>query len=386
MSDSSDLPDSSHPDDHFPPNEPFDPKEHFESLEPEHPAPLESEGHEIEDKPPFPTYVPSQASAASGNPAQRSHARGIGAALLVGALMVGAAIGIAVVSGLRFTPPPATAPASTSSTNLAEEAKTPTGLATTSTTNAADDTKAPTAHVDAGKTENEGFARRLDEIEKQIASMPKPEPAADIKSLHTKVEGLARRVETAPASDPKAIEEKVEKAMSGHADLLTKLNAVTARTEKIEKDLEAKNSEVAALDAKVKTLSEVKPNPESAPPATATPAAAATPSAAIPNAETDAEFTQAVNSFKKSQFAQANDRFAKLQESMPNDARVWYYSAMANGFATSQWRGETEQRVRKGMELEKAGKPDATKINAAFADLPASSKGWLDAYRGQVSR
>ena len=107
----------------------------------------------------------------------------------------------------------------------------------------------------------------------------------------------------------------------------------------------------------------------------------------IPAANTDVEFDKAVDAFKKSQFGPAKDLFTKLTEGNPTDARVWYYAALSNGFATNAWTGgDTEKFVQKAITLEKAGTPDASKIDATFAELPADTKAWLDYYRKQIVR
>lgn len=94
---------------------------------------------------------------------------------------------------------------------------------------------------------------------------------------------------------------------------------------------------------------------------------------------------QAVDLFKDKKYPQARDAFRKLQAVYPTDARVWYYSALANGFTTGDWLNETQRLVNVGIEREKAGTPDSTKIDAMFAGLtPATGRGWLADYRKRV--
>ena len=116
----------------------------------------------------------------------------------------------------------------------------------------------------------------------------------------------------------------------------------------------------------------------------ATPGTSPRDASALGNAAADADYAKAVDLFKRGQYGPARDAFGKLQQATPNDARVWYYGAVINGVLTSNWEGETAQLVARGVEQEKAGRPDATKINAAFADLNPGIKGWLDAYRARA--
>ena len=378
MSDSSDFPDPFDPNEHVPPKEPFDPAEHFASLgdqpfEPlseEHvdaPKPVEHALPVEETAPVAPSYTP-YTPVTPGKPYQPSAARGIGTALLAGSLMVGSAIGVAFIAGKQLAPAPAATPTAATSSPDAEAKPSP------------DDSKALTSRVDAIKSDIDGLGKRLDEMQKHLASMPKSDAAPDLKPLEAKIEGLAKRVDSSPAIDPKGIEEKVEKATSGQANLLAKLNAVTAQHGDMAKALAAQTATVAALQSRVKSLWDSRPRPEP------TSAAPATTTAPAVNATADADFAKAVDLFKKSQFAQAKDLFTKLEEAAPNDARVWYYAAMSTGFASNQWTGETERLVTKGMSLEKAGTPDLAKINATFADLDPGAKGWLDTYRSRISR
>ena len=76
-----------------------------------------------------------------------------------------------------------------------------------------------------------------------------------------------------------------------------------------------------------------------------------------------------------------------MTQDLPDDARVWYFTALANGLATKQWTGETEELVARGVEREKAGTPPAADIDAAFSDLTrANGKDWLAYYRRRASK
>ena len=94
---------------------------------------------------------------------------------------------------------------------------------------------------------------------------------------------------------------------------------------------------------------------------------------------------QAIDLYKTKKWSEAQDAFSKLQSIYPNDATVWYYSALANGFATGQWLGETERMVKVGLAKEKQGEPSSATIDSVFSDLtPATGKNWLADYRKRI--
>ena len=96
---------------------------------------------------------------------------------------------------------------------------------------------------------------------------------------------------------------------------------------------------------------------------------------------------QAADLFKQGRFAEAKAAFTRLQSVYPDDARVWYFSALANGLASRSWQGESERLVKVGVEKEKAGSPDHAKIDAVFANLTTTSgKDWLAYYRKGAGR
>ena len=77
-------------------------------------------------------------------------------------------------------------------------------------------------------------------------------------------------------------------------------------------------------------------------------------------------------------YPEADNAFKKIEASGVGDARVAYYEAFVHAMMTGDWRGEEVTRLAgKGASLEKAGKPAAAEIDAAFADLQADLKPWL---------
>ena len=94
---------------------------------------------------------------------------------------------------------------------------------------------------------------------------------------------------------------------------------------------------------------------------------------------------KAVEYFQSKKWSDAKGAFTKLQSVFPNDATVWYYSALANGFATGEWLGETERLVNVGLDKEKLGEPSSATIDAVFSGLtPATGQNWLAGYRQRI--
>ncbi len=113
----------------------------------------------------------------------------------------------------------------------------------------------------------------------------------------------------------------------------------------------------------------------------------ATPKAAPVRVATANDLAPAVNLLRDRQFPGASAAFRTLTASHPDDARVWYYAALANGYATGQWRGETEDLVNKGVDRERAGTPSAAEVDAAFAEIlpPGPGRDWLSFYRQRAA-
>jgi len=228
---------------------------------------------------------------------------------------------------------PATAPAPAADAKPATDDKKPEVASTP-----VEDPKALKGDVDA-------LTKRIDAIQAKLDGMPKVGAAADLKPLEEKVAHLAK------------VPDMV-------APLPKKLDDLNGRIGSIGKELDGLKAEVAAL----------KKVPE---PAATTP----TPGPADVDVAGQA-MGQAVDLFKKGKYKEAADAFRKLSQDEGNDARVWYYAALANGFATGNWKGDTEAYVKKGIEREKAGSPPPDRIDAVFTDLTTQTgKDWLAGYR-----
>lgn len=215
-----------------------------------------------------------------------------------------------------------------------------------------------------------------------------PDPA-ELDKLKGTMEDLSQRVAALqtkvdagpPAVDLTPIEGKVAEVAKGVGAMPGRVETLERRAGDFDKAIESIRSEVAANRGR----SAIPPAPTLAvdpEPAKAAPRATPRSEGPAPKA-----LAGAVDLYKQGRYAQARDAFATLRQAGPDDARVWYYSALATGFAANQWRGEPEQLVNKAIELEKTGKPNAYQIDATFADLsPPGAKAWLDGYRKRAAQ
>ena len=217
----------------------------------------------------------------------------------------------------------------------------------------------------------------------------------DVDRLRDEIKDLAKKLEAQPTQTDaqswiKLLDGKIADLSKTMADMPGRFDSLGQKLEAVSKDA-ASSPKVDAIERRIGELgqsldaikADLAAKPAATTPTTLAPAAAP---AAASNGDTQA-MDQAIDLFKKGKYAEANEAFAKLQTALPEDARVWYFSALANGLATRDWKGETERLVTTGMAKEKAGTPDRSKIDAAFSDLTATTgKAWLAYYRGRAAQ
>jgi hypothetical protein len=199
------------------------------------------------------------------------------------------------------------------------------------------------------KDEVASLTERVGQLGDRVKEMPKPEPAPDLKPIESRLDELA-------------------KTNAAVADLPKQVGALGEKVSALSRDLDAAKADLARLREQPSRPAEAR-------------TAAADSSPIVPDLAT----TKAVEAFKRTDYKEASTAFAKLAESHPDDARVWYYAALANGLDTKNWRGQTEELVKKGVAREKAGTPDKAAIDSAFAGLDkATGKDWLAYFRAQA--
>ncbi len=92
-----------------------------------------------------------------------------------------------------------------------------------------------------------------------------------------------------------------------------------------------------------------------------------------------------ISLLERGQFASAREVFLRLQVAQPDDARVWYLSALAEGLTKDDWTGEARRLADRGLECERAGHPDAARIDTALATTtPIKGQDWLASLRRRV--
>ncbi len=197
-------------------------------------------------------------------------------------------------------------------------------------------------------------------------------PGPEYTKLRDQVSDLARAVGDVPPRF-EVLEKRIESETKAQS------NATSPRLDALDKrvaDL-AQAVDTVKVDASAKVAA---PSPAPAPAPSPAPAPAPTPGPG------DRSIAQAVDLFKEGKYAEAVTAFKRLQSTAADDARVWYYSALANGLATRQWRGETERLVLAGLDREKAGTPPTAEIDASFSGLTAANgKDWLAGYRKRIA-
>ena len=242
---------------------------------------------------------------------------------------------------------------------------------------APDAAKAATAPpADGVKSEVDRLKAEIMELTKKLEDHPAPpDPMPQLKALEDKIAEMGKTIGDMPARLD-SLNSKLEVVSKGEGLApAPKVDAIDKKVGDLAVALEAIKAD---LSAKPAATTATTPTPTPAPTTTTT--AAATETA-------DQAMEPAVDLFKQGKYAEANAAFAKLQAAYPDDARVWYFSALSNGLATRNWKGESEKLVATGMAKEKAGTPDKAKIDAAFGDLTTlSGKDWLAFYRNRAAQ
>ena len=208
------------------------------------------------------------------------------------------------------------------------------------------------------------LAARFDMLRQRIdaMSMPRDINSPDLDALRVRMDEFSR-----------SIDEMKE--------LPSRFREMQARQDRLEAEMKSRqdrptNEAERAPPSPVPRLL-TPPKPEAEPPALPTPAA-------NPGRAVDA-LADGMSLFKKGDYSQAEGVFRQLRKTRSEDARVWYFSALANGLSTGRWDGEARSFVVQGAERERAGLPATSLINSALSDLsPALGKDWIAAYRNQL--
>jgi hypothetical protein len=228
----------------------------------------------------------------------------------------------------------------------------------------------------------QSLSSRLDALGHQVEALPAP---PDLAPLQSRVDSLAKSAEAAAVipGQIEAVQKRVDEsarsteALGTHVTESSKsIAGLDSRIAEASKAIEGLGSRVAEASKAIEGLGA---RAESFDKLTALLRDQG-------KAIMELRLGRGIDLFKAGQYAAARDVFARLRASQPDDARLWYYSALANGFASGVWTGETEQLVVKGVKCERADPSRKAEIDATFVDLAASGgKDWLDSYRKRAT-
>jgi len=232
------------------------------------------------------------------------------------------------------------------------------------------------AEPDAGQaklaTRVDDLSGRLDQLKSRVESLPAPGPAPDMGPLKEKVaavDDLSKRIQ--------GIEEKLNDLPKKIDQEGNQITTLTARLEEVSNRMEGLGKEGgAATRNEGGNRAAMKPVSE-------------TINQLAKSAEDTAEgsFGAGAELFKQKKYKEANDFFRTLDKVDPDDARIWYYAALSRGFATGDWKGETERLANRGVERERAGTPPKAEIDSTFADLTQETgKAWLAFFRRRAAQ
>lgn len=210
------------------------------------------------------------------------------------------------------------------------------------------------------------LADRVEHVQKRVDELPRPEPPPDLSDLQVQVADLT-------------------KATQAIAPLRGELKHVEDRLDDLTESIHTLESEVRAGGSRTGTVKTTSTGGERAEHNRRSDGVSvAETTSARPLA--DRAFEPGAALLNQHKYKEALDYFSKLEQTNPDDARVWYYAALAHGFATKQWTEDgTGRLVEKGIECERAGTPSRDVIDATFSTLTSETgKDWLAAYRKRV--
>lgn len=197
----------------------------------------------------------------------------------------------------------------------------------------------------------------------------------EIKHLSDRVDQMSKRLDqvTVPEDKTPPVLHTLQVQLTDLAREVDQVARIPAELRQIERRLAALQEQMKIVRAQVATSDESSGMGLGA-------AAGLPPSTAA--AGDDPTLDLAIGLFQAGQYAQARQVLWRLGREYPKDARVWYFSALANGLASGVWEGETEALVEKGVECERSGTPSKAEIDTALAVLtPSTGQEWLARHR-----
>jgi chaperonin cofactor prefoldin len=193
------------------------------------------------------------------------------------------------------------------------------------------------------------------QLQARLDAVPKPTPAADLAPIEEKVAQVGQL-----SQQIEAIGKKLDPLPAQLVESEKKVTELDAKLDELRKEVSAAHSRAPADRSR-----------------DGSPVSSEKGESSI-----DTALEPGVSQFRRARYREAYDVFQKLEQSHPDDARVWYYAALSYGLSSNDWGKTTQSMVEQGVTREKAGQPQKSVIDSAFAGLTKETgKDWLDFYR-----
>jgi len=193
------------------------------------------------------------------------------------------------------------------------------------------------------------------QLQARLDAVPKPTPAPDLAPIEEKVAHVGQL-----SQQIEAIGKKLDPLPAQVVESEKKVTELGAKLDELRKEVSAAHSRAPADRSR-----------------DGSPVSSEKGESSI-----DTALEPGVSQFRRARYREAYDVFQNLEQSHPGDARVWYYAALSYGLSSNDWGKTTQSMVEQGVTREKAGEPQKSVIDSAFAGLTKESgKDWLDFYR-----
>jgi chaperonin cofactor prefoldin len=207
------------------------------------------------------------------------------------------------------------------------------------------------------------------QLQARLDAVPKPTPVPDLAPIEAKIAQVGQ------------LSQQMEAKVAQVGQLSQQIEAIGKKLDPLPAQLVESKKKVTELDAKLDELRNELSAAHSRAPADRSRDGSAV-SSEKGESSIDTALEPGVSEFRRARYREAYDVFQKLEQSHPDDARVWYYDALSYGLSSNDWGKTTQSMVEKGVTREKAGQPQKSEIDSAFAGLTKETgKDWLDFYR-----
>jgi hypothetical protein len=208
-----------------------------------------------------------------------------------------------------------------------------------------------------------------------------------IMDLMQRVDRLNERVDrmTRPRDDTPPVLRTMQIKMGELVREMDGVASLPAQVRHFENRLETLQEDLKALRARIKAMQDGSVGGRKTPGVTLPPVSATSGRMEGTGPPDDPTLDLGIGLLERGQYASAREVFLRLQVAQPEDARVWYFSALAEGLTSGDWNGEAKRLADKGLECERAGRPSTARIDAALATrTPIKGEDWIASLRRRV--